>query len=426
MNIPSDTSPICDPRGKGFRSRSTVANLQALISNHVSPLTSEKCDTRDGFHRVLAQSITSEKPIPPFDRSAMDGFALKADETFGSDHYTPTIFTRVGHSRPGLAFSGIVKTGEAVAIATGAPIPDGTDAVVPVEFTEINDNQIKVRESVTPGRHIGKTGEDVMPGIQLMNQGRVLRPQDLGLLSGLGLSQISVIKKPKIAILITGNEILPAFESGSEHKIADMNSPMLISLVERDGGVPFFIGPVWDIPEILASMISELASDPKIDAIFINGGSSTGPEDYAPSILANQGQLLVHGVALRPASPTGFGLIGSTPVLLLPGNPVSCLCAYDFFGCRIVRQLSGRNPEWPYPKKQMQLAQKVSSVLGRMDYVRVQIRNGPSGEMIYPLAVGGASILSGTIRADGFIVVPDDLEGYPEGTELTVWCYDIP
>jgi molybdopterin molybdotransferase len=183
---------------------------------------------------------------------------------------------------------------------------------------------------------------------------------------------------------------------------------------------------VWDIPEILASIISELASDPKIDAIFINGGSSTGPEDYAPSILASQGQLLAHGVALRPASPTGFGLIGSTPVLLLPGNPVSCLCAYDFFGGRIVRQLSGRNLEWPYPIKQMQLAQKVSSVLGRMDYVRVQIRNGPNGEMVYPLAVGGASILSGTTRADGFIVVPDDLEGYPEGTELTVWCYDIP
>lgn len=426
MSTRINTSQIHDPRGKGFRTRSTVGDLQNLIFNHTDRLGSESCRTIDCFHRVMGETISSETFIPPFDRAAMDGFALKAHETFGSDHYSPTIFTIIGDSRPGMAFTGVVHSGEAVSIATGSPIPEGADAVIPVEVTEIIGHEIRVRESITPGRHIGRTGEDVQPGIQLIGPGRILRPQDLGLLSGLGISQIKVIRKPRVAIIVTGNEIAPAFESANHHKIADMNSPMLASLVKRDGGVPIFVGPLPDNFEVITTRLMQLANDPEIDTIFINGGSSTGPEDFAPSIIAIQGRLLAHGVALRPASPTGFGLIGSTPILLIPGNPVSCLCAYDFFGSRIVRQLAGRKLEWPYPQKPLKLAEKISSALGRVDYVRVQIRNGQNGEMVYPLAVGGASILSGTTRADGFIVVPSDLEGYPEGVELNVWCYDIP
>lgn len=413
---------INDPRGRGFRSRITVEQFQNLISETVIQFRSETILTTNSHRRVLAHPIRSNRPIPSFDRAAMDGFALIANETYGSDHYTPSTFTCIGQSWPGQGFIGKIQPGETVAIATGAPVPDGADAIVPVEYTEVIHDIIKVRESVTPGRHIGQVGEDVQPDLALFPSGRVLRPQDLGILSGLGIDQISVVKQPRIAIIITGNEVVPAFETASGYKISDMNSPMLASLVERDGGLPLIIGPLSDDFAILQDTILELANNPEIQAIFINGGSSTGPEDFAPSIVALDGQLLAHGVALRPASPTGLGLIAGKPVLLIPGNPVSCLCAYDFFGTRIVRILAGRPIAWAYPQMNMQLSQKITSALGRVDYVRVRFNDG----QIEPMSIGGASILSGTTRADGFVVVPADHEGYPSGTFLDVWCYDIP
>ena len=154
--------------------------------------------------------------------------------------------------------------------------------------------------------------------------------------------------------------------------------------------------------------------------VLVSGGSSTGPEDHAPGLLAELGELPLHGVALRPASPTGLGFVGSVPVLLLPGNPVSCLCAYDLFGGRIVRRLGGRPDDWPYRSIELPLRHKLVSAVGRVDYARVKLAGG----VVEPLAVSGASILSSTTRADGFVVVPADLEGYAAGVTVTVWLYD--
>jgi molybdopterin molybdotransferase len=157
------------------------------------------------------------------------------------------------------------------------------------------------------------------------------------------------------------------------------------------------------------------------DVLLISGGSSVGQEDHAPRVLSQLGELPVHGVALRPASPTGLGFFGNRPVLLLPGNPVSCLCAYDLFAGRVVRRLGGRSDALPYPACRLPLARKIASMVGRVDYVRVLVRHGQAE----PLAVSGASLLSSTTRADGFVLVPADLEGYPEGAEVCVFCYDF-
>ena len=157
------------------------------------------------------------------------------------------------------------------------------------------------------------------------------------------------------------------------------------------------------------------------DIILISGGSSVGVEDHAPRVLAELGELVAHGVALRPASPTGFGFLGARPVFLMPGNPVSCLCAYDLFAGRAVRRLGGRTGGWPYPSRIMPLRRKIASMVGRVDYVRVQIRD----DRIEPLAISGASILSSTTRADGFVIVPGDLEGYAEGDSVLVHLYDV-
>ncbi len=259
----------------------------------------------------------------------MDGFAVRGEETFGADAYTPALFRIVGRARPGLACERHVAAGEAVAIATGAPLPLGADAVVPVESTCVDGDFVRVTEPIPAGRHVGARGEDVAVGTHVLDAGRVLRPQDLGVLSALGVSGVDVIRRPRIDILITGDELLPAGTPSRDHMIADMNSVMLAALVTRDGGLPRVVGPLADDRAALRDTISSSALTS--DVILISGGSSTGPEDHAPGLVAELGDLPIHGVALRPASPTGLGFVAGTPVVLLPGNPVSCLCAYDLF-----------------------------------------------------------------------------------------------
>jgi molybdopterin molybdotransferase len=214
--------------------------------------------------------------------------------------------------------------------------------------------------------------------------------------------------------VVTGNELLPAGSRPQGHCIADANGPMLAALVERDGGLVDFPGPVPDEPEaILRSLYADA------DVIIVSGGSSVGLEDLAPTLLAAHGELAVHGIAMRPSSPTGFGRLEHRLVFLLPGNPVSCLCAYDFFAGRAIRVLGGRAKTWPYRPVAAKLARKISSPIGRLDYARVQLAGG----QVEPLAIGGASVLSSTTRADGFVIVPADSEGFAPGTEVQVWLY---
>jgi molybdopterin molybdotransferase len=232
------------------------------------------------------------------------------------------------------------------------------------------------------------------------------------------MATAKVVRQPKVAILITGDELLPAGSPSRDFQIPDSNSVMLAALVARDGGVAKAIGP---LPDDAAMIRAEVEKAAKLaDAILISGGSSTGPEDHAPSILAEIGELVAHGIALRPASPAGLAFLGKVPVILLPGNPVSCLCAYDFFGGRVVRRLAGRRPGWPYWPRICRLGHKLSSALGRVDYTRVKIVQ----DVVEPLATSGASILSSTTRADGFVVGPANLEGYAAGAQVTVWLYD--
>ena len=408
-----------DPRGRGFRSRATVEEVHCLISDRIRPLGSELVPLGEAAGRVLATDAFAHRPTPPFDRAAMDGYALRGEETFGADAYTPASFRVIGRSRPGQRFDGRVGPGEAVEIATGAPLPEGADSVTPIEVTRSEGSTVFVQEPTPPGRHVGKVGEDLAPGTLVLASGRRLRPQDLGVLSALGLAEIEVIRRPRVTILITGDELLAAGTPAEGDRIADMNSVMIAALVDRDGGLPEVIGPLVDDRESLRSTLQDAGI--RSDLVLVSGGSSTGPEDFAPRLVAELGELTIHGVALRPASPAGIGFLGSTPVVLLPGNPVSCLCAYDLFAGRITRTLGGRSVEWPYRSVIAPLAGKLSSALGRVDYARVRLVDG----RVEPLAIGGASILSSTTRADGFAIVPADLEGYPAGASITVWLYDL-
>jgi molybdopterin molybdotransferase len=225
-----------------------------------------------------------------------------------------------------------------------------------------------------------------------------------------------VIRRPSVALLITGNELLPCGARPEGFKIVDSNSVMLEALVRLDGGIPspaLLIEDRWE-------NVRETLAGAKEDILLISGGSSVGIEDHAPRVLAQLGELSVHGIALRPASPTGIGFLENRPVFLLPGNPVSCLCAYDLFAGMAVRRLGGREVGLPYRRCRLPLGHKIVSAVGRVDYVRVLIHGG----RIEPLAISGASILSSTTRADGFVLVPADSEGQAPGEEVEVFLYD--
>jgi molybdopterin molybdotransferase len=234
------------------------------------------------------------------------------------------------------------------------------------------------------------------------------------MLSAIGIGEVRVVRKPRVRLVVTGNELLPAGSSPHGHSIVDANGPMLSALAERDGAVVDFPSLV---PDERDAIVRALHAD--ADVIIVSGGSSVGIEDLAPSLLAADGELMVHGIAMRPSSPTGFGRLDHRLVFLLPGNPVSCLCGYDFFAGRAIRALGGRTKSWPYRSVVAPLARKISSPIGRLDYARVQLVH----DLVEPLSIGGASVLSSTTRADGFVIVPDDSEGFGAGAEVEVWLY---
>ncbi len=406
-----------DVRMRGFRERQDVEDVWTLIDERIQHLNPETVPLLKAAGRVLARDAVSAVDVPAFARSAMDGYAVRAEDTFGATPDDPRPLRVLGESMPADPAGVSVAPQGCVRIMTGAPLPDGADAVVPVENTVPAGETVRVTAAVPPKKHVGYVGEDVRKGSTVLKAGRRLRPQDVGLLSSLGFAQIFVVERPRVATLITGNEILPPGSMPEEHSIVDANSPMLGALIERDGGLGQPPVRVRDEREAVAAAIAEAAQ--QADVVLVSGGSSVGAEDHAPAILREKGDLPVHGVAMRPSSPAGLGFWDGIPVFLLPGNPVSCLCAYDFFAGRAIRRLGGRPKGWPHVALLLPLQRKIVSALGRTDYVRVRIEDAA----VVPLAVSGASILSSTTRAHGFVIVRKDSEGHAEGTAVTVHLY---
>jgi molybdopterin molybdotransferase len=346
----------------------------------------------------------------------MDGYAVRGEDSFGASTYNPIAFRVLGEALPGRPFEARVGAGSAVRIMTGAPLPEGADAVVMAEVCSERDGRVEVSEAVAPRKNVGAVGEDIRAGDTVLRAGRRLRPQDLGLLASIGVARPRCVRAPRVRLVITGDELLPAGSRPEPPRIVDSNSVVLRALVARDGGelLPYEILP--DRRELIRAALAE----PGADAVLVSGGTSVGREDHAPELVHELGTLDFHGISMRPSSPTGVGRIAGRWVFLLPGNPVSCLCAYEFFAGPTLRALGGRPRAWPHRRVQLPLARKISSAVGRTDYVRVAIERGH----VVPLATAGASILSSTVRAAGCVIVAREREGMPEGAEVDVLLYD--
>jgi molybdopterin molybdotransferase len=366
--------------------------------------------------RVLAQDLVSNLAVPGFERAMMDGYAVRSEDlaAVSADHSARLVV--IGESLPGRPFAGDVACGGAVRIMTGAPFPLGADAVIPVELTQQTaDSHILILGKVSPGKHVGRVGEDISKGERLLAAGRKLRPQDVAVASSIGCPRLLVFRRPRVRILLTGSELLPAGSVPQGFRITDSNGPLLQSLVQRDAGVLPPLEYIGDDPGRLRQALSEPA-----DVLLVSGGSSVGQEDFAPQVLTQVGELAIHGLALRPAAPTGLGRCGSTLVFLIPGNPVSCLCAADLFAGRALRRMLGGSGGWPYSAQWLELGAAVSSAAGRRDYVRVS----REGDRVFPLQASGAAMLGTVVRADGFFWISEDQEQCSAGAQVEYFSYD--
>jgi molybdopterin molybdotransferase len=405
---------------RGFAERADVEEVEAFLAENVARLGPEPVALLDCVGRVLAEDVHSRLEVPGFDRSAMDGYAIRGEDSFGASSYDPLRLRLVGESMPGRAFPGRVEKGEAVRIMTGAPLPEGADAVVMAEACEEVGDVVELRDAVAPRKNVGAVGEDIRSGALVLEAGRRLRPQDAGLLASIGVASVACVRRPRVQLVITGDELLPPGSRPDGARIVDSNSVVLAALAQRDGGE---VLPHAILPD-RAELIRAALQDADAEVLLVSGGSSVGQEDHAPRLVDELGQLDFHGVAMRPSSPSGLGRLpgagGERFVFLLPGNPVSCLCAYEFFAGPAIRAMGGRALAWPHRRVHLPLARKIVSAIGRVDYVRVAIEAG----RVFPIATSGASILSSTVRAAGAVIVPRGSEGMPEGTEVEVLLYD--
>ena len=336
-----DHSADRDVRMRGFAHRHTAAQALSWLDAQLYTLDAERVSLARASGRVLAAAVISDVDVPGFDRATMDGYAVVAESTDGASAYLRLPLTVIGDALPGRPFDGTVASGQAVRIMTGAPLPAGCDAVLPAEFVATDGDGprdgVSALAAVSPGKNVGRRGEDIVSGTTVLDSGRSLRPQDLGVLSSIGMGDALVVRRPRVRLIITGNELLPSGTRPAAMRIADANGPMLAALVERDGGIVDFPGLVLDEQDAILEALQAEA-----DVVIVSGGSSVGIEDMAPMLVAKHGELAIHGIAMRPSSPTGLGRLGTQLVFLLPGNPVSSLCAYDFFAGRAIRALGGR------------------------------------------------------------------------------------
>lgn len=395
-----------DVRMRGFRDRLSVDDFAALVLGRAAPLSIETVPLREAAGRALARETVADCSVPGFDRAMMDGYAVRCADAGP--------LSVIGTALPGKPFAGVVGAGEAVRITTGAPMPSGADAVLPVEQSQ-EEGALRVLAPVPAGKNIARIGEDVKAGATLLPAGRVLRPQDLGLLASAGLGTVFVHRVPKVSIVVTGDELLPVGSKPTGCRIVDSNSVMLAALVRRDGGEPDVSPIVADQRDALRETL--LTADG--DLILVSGGSSVGQEDHVPGLLASEGELLAHGVALRPGSPTGFGELRGRLVFLLPGNPVACLAGYDLFAGRALRRMVGKPTELPYFRFRAVLASPLASATGRVDYVRVRLEEGRA----HPLPTGG-SLLRTATEAAGFVLVPAETERLEAGATVEVRLYE--
>ena len=390
-----------------------------LEAIHGSP-RAERVRTEDTLDRVLLRDVVAPSPLPPFPRTTVDGYAVRASDTFGASPGMPSYLKVVGEILMGTVPELEVGEGQAVVIHTGGMLPSGADAVVMIEDTQaVDDTEIEVLKPVADGQNVLQEGEDVQPGDVVIQAGTRIRAQEIGGLLALGFGEVEVAEVPRVAILSTGDEVVPPSEEPAPGQVRDINSYTLSALVERAGGRPVRYGIIPDNAEALETIAKQAHSEHHM--LLITAGSSVSERDITADVIAELGEpgILVHGIALRPGKPTILSLCDGVPVVGLPGNPVSALVVAGLFVLPAIRKLQGyRGPEWS-PTISASLQTNVSSVAGREDWLPCRLIVTPDGLEAEPV-YGRSNLIFTLVRADGLVRIPAASTGLDAGEEVEV------
>ncbi|MET0135408.1 MAG: gephyrin-like molybdotransferase Glp [Kibdelosporangium sp.] len=372
----------------------------------------------DALHRVPAADIPAPGALPGFARSTVDGYAVRAADTYGASEGLPSYLDLAGAVRMGTAPDIVVPPGGCVAIPTGAVLPDGADAVVMVEYTaETMPGTIEVTRPVAPGAGLVRADEDVAAGAVLVAGGRPLRAPDLGLLAAAGVTTVPVHARPRVAIISTGDEVVPpSTPTLSAGQVRDATASALAGLVFDAGGEPVIAGIVPDDRDALEKALRMALAD--ADMVVVSAGSSVGARDETAGAVAALGEIWCHGLAIKPGKPTLLADCDGVPLIGLPGNPLSALVVFRMVGVPLVWRLAGCSTPPPEPSTRARLSRDLASVAGRLDVVQVTVRDGVAEPLFGPSA-----LLSVLTRADGYIVVPEPATGLDGGSEVAVGLY---
>jgi len=390
-----------------------------LEAIHGSP-RAERVRTEDTLDRVLLRDVVAPSPLPPFARTTVDGYAVRASDTFGASPGMPGYLKVVGEILMGTVPELEIGEGQAVVIHTGGMLPSGADAVVMIEDTQaVDDTEIEVLKPVADGQNVLQEGEDVQPGDVVIQAGTRIRAQEIGGLLALGFGEVEVAEVPRVAILSTGDEVVPPSEEPAPGQVRDINSYTLSALVERAGGRPVRYGIIPDNAEALETIAKQAHSEHHM--LLITAGSSVSERDITADVIAELGEpgILVHGIALRPGKPTILSLCDGVPVVGLPGNPVSALVVAGLFVLPAIRKLQGyRGPEWS-PTISASLQTNVSSVAGREDWLPCRLIVTSDGLEAEPV-FGRSNLIFTLVRADGLVRIPAASTGLDAGEEVEV------
>lgn len=377
-------------------------------------LEPEQVPILEALGRVLAEEVVADRDIPPLSNSAMDGYAVRTADL----SQVPARLRVVAEAPAGRLCPVEIAPGTAVRIMTGAPLPPGADTVVPFEQTRTDGEWVEILQPSKPGANVRPAGEDVRAGETVLRPGHVLRPQEIGMLAALGRTEVAVIRRPRVAILATGDEVVPPWETPGPGQIRDANSYTVAAQVRKYGGIPLLLGIVRDEETLIREGIHR-ALEERADLIVTSGGVSIGDFDLVKQVLAAEGEIRFWSLRMKPGRPLAFGVVAGIPLVGLPGNPVAAMIATELFIRPALLKMQGFR-EWPWPQVRARLRDPIPRKDNRRHYLRVRLHEAPDGLEATLTGDQGSGILSSLVKADGLAVIPEDTDHLPAGTEVLV------
>jgi molybdopterin molybdotransferase len=399
-----------------FREVMSLEAARAILDRTGSPIERLETIPLELAHgRVLANDLVAQGDVPPFSRAGMDGFAVQARDTHGASRHAPRTLRKVGTIYTGQISATPVREGECIEISTGAPMPDGADAVIMVEETDADaDGAVRIFSEVVPQQNVGRRGADIQSGQVVVSRGETLNSSRVGAIAAIGTAAVDVYERPRVAILSTGNEVVEPGRQLQPGQIYDINRFTISAVVSDNGGTPV---PYPPAPDSLDALISTLEHCLVNDIVVVSGGSSVGEHDLIRDAIAAKGQLLFHGVAVKPGKPTGLGVVNGKPVFAMPGYPASCLSNAHMLLVPMLRRIARLAPQIR-KTLMLPLSQRVVSAVGRHQFYTVRIENGTA----VPAFKASGDITSMS-RADGYIEIPAEVESVEAGTLVEITLF---